>query len=166
MMNVYPPFLSFSLSPFLHTQTQKNHIVNKCLLVGHHTSIDYFVRTRVSSSSSTTTNERDSIAMFGHRRRHELCCLWFCFLLRPSLVRCQCEENWFGRNCSEINICDYNKTTLCPERFVCRVTGENQECKWHSMISFCVHSGSSLTFRFSKCNIRRQYQQFNCNTNA
>lgn len=58
----------------------------------------------------------------------------FCIflLIFPSLIRCQCEPNWFGRNCSEPNICNYNNNnnSLCPDGFVCKITDENQECKF------------------------------------
>jgi hypothetical protein len=52
-------------------------------------------------------------------------------LLFPSLISCQCETNWFGRNCSEPNICNYNNNSLCPDGFICKITDENQECKFN-----------------------------------
>ena len=52
-----------------------------------------------------------------------------------SFVRCQCESNWFGANCSEVSLCNYNGTSLCPTGFACKITGGNQECKWHVLIS-------------------------------
>jgi hypothetical protein len=52
------------------------------------------------------------------------------FLFIPSLIRCQCLSNWFGRNCSEPNMCNYNETSLCPDGFICKITDENQECKF------------------------------------
>jgi hypothetical protein len=56
--------------------------------------------------------------------------IFLSFFLIPSLIRCQCESNWFGRNCSEPNICNYNNTNFCPDGFICRITDENQECKF------------------------------------
>jgi hypothetical protein len=67
--------------------------------------------------------------------------LWTCFLVFPSLIRCQCQENWFGRNCSDINICNYNGTSLCPNGFICKITDENQECK-------LLHISRCQLFRF------------------
>jgi hypothetical protein len=56
--------------------------------------------------------------------------IFISFFLIPSLIRCQCELNWFGRNCSEPNICNYNNISLCPDGFICKITDENQECKF------------------------------------
>jgi hypothetical protein len=55
--------------------------------------------------------------------------IFIIFLLIPLLIRCQCESNWFGRNCSEPNLCNYNNSSLCPDGFICKITDENQECK-------------------------------------
>ncbi len=55
--------------------------------------------------------------------------IFITFLLIPLLIRCQCISNWFGRNCSEPNICNSNETNLCPDGFICKITDENQECK-------------------------------------
>ena len=46
----------------------------------------------------------------------------------PSIVRCQCESNWFGTNCSQINLCHYNNSSLCPTGFRCQTTDDQQEC--------------------------------------
>ncbi|CAF3534312.1 unnamed protein product [Adineta steineri] len=51
-----------------------------------------------------------------------------CFVTNLQDYLCQCETNWFGRNCSEPNICNHNNTSLCPDGFICKVTDENQEC--------------------------------------
>ena len=55
--------------------------------------------------------------------------IFICFLFIPSLIRCQCVSSWFGRNCSEPNMCNYNETNRCPDGFYCKITDENQECK-------------------------------------
>jgi hypothetical protein len=49
-------------------------------------------------------------------------------LLFPSIIRCQCEINWFGQNCSQINLCNYNNHSLCPDGFICKTIDDNQEC--------------------------------------
>ncbi|CAF2665722.1 unnamed protein product [Rotaria sp. Silwood2] len=56
--------------------------------------------------------------------------LIFIFLiLFPSIIRCQCEPNWFGQNCSQINICNYNNSSRCPNGFICKtIDNNNQEC--------------------------------------
>lgn len=59
----------------------------------------------------------------------EIVWIFFSSLCFPSLIRCQCTFNWFGRNCSEPNLCQLNQTNPCPEGFICQVTDENQECK-------------------------------------
>jgi len=46
----------------------------------------------------------------------------------PSIIRCQCETNWFGQNCSQINLCNYNNSNLCPNGFICQTINDNQEC--------------------------------------
>ncbi len=61
--------------------------------------------------------------------------IYFLFIL-PSLIRCQCTFNWFGRNCSEPNMCNYNETSHCPDGFICKITDENQECKM-KILCFC-----------------------------
>jgi len=54
--------------------------------------------------------------------------IFICLLLFPSTIRCQCETNWFGQNCSQINLCNYNNSNLCPNGFICKTTNDNQEC--------------------------------------
>jgi hypothetical protein len=48
--------------------------------------------------------------------------------LFPSIIRCQCETNWFGENCSQVNLCNYNNSNLCPNDFICQTIHDNQEC--------------------------------------
>ena len=50
------------------------------------------------------------------------------FFLFPSIIRCQCSNNWFGENCSQINLCNYNQSNLCPNGFLCQTINEQQEC--------------------------------------
>jgi hypothetical protein len=52
----------------------------------------------------------------------------FLFFLFPIKIRCQCETNWFGQNCSQINLCNYNNSSLCPTGFICQTIHDNQEC--------------------------------------
>ena len=54
--------------------------------------------------------------------------IFICFLFFPINIRCQCERNWFGQNCSQINMCDYNNSSLCPNKFICKTIDNNQEC--------------------------------------
>jgi hypothetical protein len=49
-------------------------------------------------------------------------------ILFPSTIRCQCETNWFGQNCSQVNLCNYNNSNLCPNDFICQTINDNQEC--------------------------------------
>ncbi|CAF3431133.1 unnamed protein product [Rotaria socialis] len=51
-----------------------------------------------------------------------------CLITHSQDYLCQCDPRWFGRNCSEPNICNYNNSSLCPNGFICKVTDENQEC--------------------------------------
>ncbi|CAF3641598.1 unnamed protein product [Rotaria sordida] len=51
-----------------------------------------------------------------------------CIVTHSQDYLCQCETKWFGRNCSEPNICNYNNNSLCPDGFICKITDENQEC--------------------------------------
>jgi len=47
-----------------------------------------------------------------------------CFF--PISIRCQCENDWFGSNCTQINRC---QTNTCPDGFICQTIDENyQEC--------------------------------------
>lgn len=66
--------------------------------------------------------------------------IFILLFLFPSLTRCKCDPRWFGRNCSEPNICNYNNGSLCPDGFICKITDENQECKFLSFYreSFCL----------------------------
>jgi hypothetical protein len=52
----------------------------------------------------------------------------YLLFLFPSTIRCQCESNWFGQNCSQINLCNYNNSNLCPNGFLCQTINDNQEC--------------------------------------
>ena len=54
--------------------------------------------------------------------------IFFFLLLFPSIIRCQCETNWFGQNCSQVNLCNYNNHSLCPDGFICKTTDDYQEC--------------------------------------
>lgn len=50
------------------------------------------------------------------------------FFLFPSTISCQCSSNWFGENCSQINLCNYNESNLCPNDFLCQTINDQQEC--------------------------------------
>lgn len=81
------------------------------------------------------------------------------FLFSPSMISCQCDAEWFGRNCSETNLCDLNGTNLCPDGFSCQVHGENQECKSRKRREGKIDRWR-LAFRFGHGHVRRQQQQF------
>jgi hypothetical protein len=50
-------------------------------------------------------------------------------LLSISMIRCQCSNDWFGSNCSQINLCQYNNSSQCPDNFHCQTIDDNyQEC--------------------------------------
>ncbi|UJR36501.1 hypothetical protein I4U23_029222 [Adineta vaga] len=51
-----------------------------------------------------------------------------CRITNSQDYLCQCDTSWFGRNCSEPNICNYHNTSLCPNGFTCKIIDENQEC--------------------------------------
>lgn len=54
--------------------------------------------------------------------------IYFFLLSFPTIIRCECEANWFGQNCSQIDLCNYNNSNLCPNGFYCKTTDNNQEC--------------------------------------
>ncbi|CAF1554092.1 unnamed protein product [Adineta ricciae] len=51
-----------------------------------------------------------------------------CLVTNSQHYICQCENNWFGQNCSQINLCNYNNSSLCPDGFRCQTTNEKQQC--------------------------------------
>ncbi|CAF3833457.1 unnamed protein product [Rotaria magnacalcarata] len=51
-----------------------------------------------------------------------------CLITHSQDYLCQCDPRWFGRICSEPNICNYNNSSLCPNGFICKVSDDNQEC--------------------------------------
>ncbi|CAF1175880.1 unnamed protein product [Rotaria sordida] len=52
-----------------------------------------------------------------------------CLVTNSYDYLCQCESNWFGQNCSQINLCNYNNSSLCPNGFICKtIDNNNQEC--------------------------------------
>jgi hypothetical protein len=73
------------------------------------------------------------------------------FLIFPLLIRCQCETDWFGRNCSEPSLCNSNNTNFCPDGFICKTTDENQECKFNFLLE--ISKIRFLIKRFSNSNI-------------
>lgn len=52
----------------------------------------------------------------------------FIIFLSASLIRCQCSPDWFGRNCTESNLCPTNRTSRCPNGFRCNTVDQYQEC--------------------------------------
>ncbi|CAF1001650.1 unnamed protein product [Adineta steineri] len=53
-----------------------------------------------------------------------------CLVTNSHDYLCQCESNWFGQNCTQINICNNNNnSSLCPDGFICKtIDNNNQEC--------------------------------------
>ncbi|CAF2149828.1 unnamed protein product [Rotaria magnacalcarata] len=51
-----------------------------------------------------------------------------CLVTNSQEYICQCESNWFGQNCSQIDLCHYNNSSLCPNGFICKTIDNNQEC--------------------------------------
>ncbi|UJR09595.1 hypothetical protein I4U23_013830 [Adineta vaga] len=51
-----------------------------------------------------------------------------CLVTNSHQYICQCENDWFGQNCSQINLCNYNNSSLCPDGFRCQTTNDKQEC--------------------------------------
>ena len=49
-------------------------------------------------------------------------------LVLPSFIRCECPPQWFGQNCTQVNLCHYNNSSRCPTGFRCQTTDDYQEC--------------------------------------